>query len=60
MITQPWNDDRLKLNGRFIGCITKENADIIMKLQSDVIMLQATVAELQAELQAKNDLEGIF
>ena len=35
VIEQPWGDDRLKMNGAFIGCATKENADEIMALQSD-------------------------
>lgn len=32
-IEQPWNDNRLKLNDRYIGCSTKENADYIMALE---------------------------
>jgi len=32
-IEQPWNDDRLKMNGVFIGCVTKQNADQIMRMQ---------------------------
>jgi hypothetical protein len=29
-LQQPWNDERLKLNGVYIGCVTKQNADILM------------------------------
>lgn len=32
-IEQPWNDNRLKLNGVYIGCVTKENADYIKRLE---------------------------
>ncbi len=35
MIEQPWGDDRLKMNGVFIGCGTEGNADEIMALQAD-------------------------
>lgn len=35
MIEQPWDDDRLKVNGAFVGCVTKGNADEIMQLQKD-------------------------
>lgn len=35
MIEQPWNDERLKINGRFVGCVTKANADKVMALQRD-------------------------
>ena len=34
-IEQPWDDDRLKMSGVFIGCVTKDNADQIMRLQKD-------------------------
>ena len=39
MITQPWQDDRLLMNGKYIGCVTKENADLIMMMQDVVIRL---------------------
>lgn len=29
-LEQPWGDDRLKLNGVYIGCVTKQNADILI------------------------------
>ena len=32
-IERPWNDNRLKLNGVYIGCVTKENADYIKRLE---------------------------
>ena len=32
-IEQQWNDCRLKLNGVYIGCVTKENADYIKRLE---------------------------
>lgn len=33
-IEQPWNDNRLKLNGVYIDCVTKENADYIRSLEA--------------------------
>jgi len=35
MIEQPWGDERLKINGRFVGCVTKANADEVIALQRD-------------------------
>lgn len=32
IIEQPWGDHRLKMNGVYIGCVTKENADQIMAM----------------------------
>ena len=32
-IEQPWNDQRLKINGIYIGCVTKENAEYILSLE---------------------------
>ena len=29
-LEQPWGDARLKLNDVYIGCVTKQNADILM------------------------------
>ena len=40
-IEQPWNDDRLKMNGVFIGCVTKDNADHIMRMQEELARLRA-------------------
>lgn len=37
MLEQPWNDERLKMNGAFIGCVTADNAAEIMALQQDAI-----------------------
>ena len=34
-IEQPWSDGRLKIGSAYIGCVTKENADMIMELQRD-------------------------
>lgn len=45
-IEQPWNDYRLKLNGRYIGCVTKENADFIMRLQENRIIDSGTIETL--------------
>ena len=39
MITQPWQDDRILMNGKYIGCVTKENADMIMRMQDIVFQL---------------------
>lgn len=39
MITQPWQDDRLLMNGKYVGCVTKENADLIMMMQELVVQL---------------------
>ena len=39
MITQPWQDDRILMNGKYIGCVTKENADLIMMMQELVVQL---------------------
>lgn len=36
VIEQPWGDERLKMNGAFIGCVTKQNADEIMRLQTSL------------------------
>lgn len=43
MIEQPWGDCRLKINGAYVGCVTKENADEIMGLQARVKELEAEV-----------------
>lgn len=40
-IEQPWGDDRLKMNGVFIGCVTKENADTIMRLQRLALVIES-------------------
>lgn len=32
-IKQLWNDNQLKLNGVYIDCVTKENADYIKRLE---------------------------
>lgn len=40
-IEQPWGDHRLKMNGVFIGCVTKENADTIMALQRLAVVIEA-------------------
>ncbi len=39
MITQPWQDDRLLMNGKYIGCVTKKNADLIMLMQEVLVQL---------------------
>ena len=39
-IEQPWNDDRLKLNGMYIGCVTKANADYIRGLESALVSIR--------------------
>ena len=39
MITQPWQDDRILMKGKYIGCVTKENADLIMLMQDIVFQL---------------------
>lgn len=46
LITQPWNDTRIKIGTTFIGCGSKENADLIMSLQAEVIALREQVAKL--------------
>ena len=33
MITEPWQDDPLLMNGKYDGCATKDNADMIMMMQ---------------------------
>lgn len=40
-IEQPWGDNRLKMNGVFIGCVSKENADTIMALQRLAVVIEA-------------------
>lgn len=40
-IEQPWEDHRLKMNGVFIGCVTKENADTVMALQRLAVVVEA-------------------
>lgn len=45
-ISQPWGDERLKIGGTYIGCVTKQNADKIMRLQRRVCELEKTVTRL--------------
>lgn len=45
IIEQPWGDDRLKIGDRYIGCVSKENADYIMGLQKRVAELEAALKE---------------
>lgn len=40
-IEQPWGDHRLKMNGVFVGCVTKENAETIMALQRLAVVVEA-------------------
>jgi hypothetical protein len=35
-LEQPWGDERLKLNDVYIGCVTKQNADILMA-QAEIV-----------------------
>jgi hypothetical protein len=62
MITQPWQDDRILMNGKYIGCVTKENADLIMMMQ-DVIIQLAKAPEhglsFVLQMQAKSILEDL-
>lgn len=50
-IEQPWNDDRLKMNGVFIGCVKKENADHIMRMQEELARLRVDAADVLAVCQ---------
>lgn len=51
-IEQPWNDDRLKMNGVFIGCVKKENADHIMRMQEELASLRVRNADLLSALES--------
>jgi len=54
-IEQPWNDDRLKMNGVFIGCVTKDNADHIMRMQEELARLRADNVRLRYLLARQHD-----
>lgn len=58
-IEQPWGDYRLKLNGTYIGCSTKENADYIMALEG-VLYSIAIGAFPQGEAAAENLARNFF
>jgi len=62
MITQPWQDDRILMKGKYIGCVTKENADMIMRMQDILIRLAEkpeTAAVLLLHWQARSVLEDL-
>ncbi len=62
MITQPWQDDRLLMNGKYIGCATKDNADLIMRMQDILILLAEkpeTATTLLRHWQARSVLERL-
>lgn len=62
MIAQPWKDDRLLMNGKYIGCVTKENADLIMRMQDILILLAEkpeTATTLLLHWQARSVLEDL-
>jgi hypothetical protein len=39
-ITQPWSDHRLKIDGKYIGCVRKDVADHILALQTELAALK--------------------
>lgn len=62
MITQPWQDDRILMNGKYIGCATKDNADLIMRMQDILILLAEkpqTSTTLLLHWQARSVLEDL-
>jgi len=62
MITQHWNDDRILMNGKYIGCATKENADTIMMMQEVIIQLAEApehACSFVLQMQAKSILEDL-
>ena len=48
LITQPWNDDRLKIGKYYVGCVTKENADAVMAFQRDATKWREQEAVINA------------
>lgn len=44
-IARPWGDERIRMSGFFIGCVTNANADRIMGLQQLAVAIESDPSE---------------
>lgn len=59
-IEQPFNDERIKVGKYWIGCVTKENADFIMSMRQEIVILRKENEHLRNKIEfLEDDIESL-